>query len=113
MQTIGRLVTLALDKHTDTATATLNFAEERTNGKLDNGLHLFLEVAFGNVVDELLDNVQAFENFVETNHVTSERISFGTNHFIELHTVISSIRTKLTEVIVPTGSTTRTTCTAE
>ena len=102
MQTIRTLIALALNKYTHTATATFYLAVECADGKLDDRLHLLLIIAFRNVVDELFDDVQAFLDLVETNHVTCERVTFCTYNLVELNAVVSSIRTNLTQVVVPT-----------
>ena len=113
MQTVGVLVALALYQHAETATRAFHFAVESAGGQLDDGLHLLLEVAFGDVVDELLNDVQAFEDFVETDHVAGEGVAFRAHHFVELHAVVSCVGTELAEVVVPTRGTARTTRTAE
>ena len=108
MQTIRTLVALT-DKHyaKDTAAA-FNGTVISTFGHLDDGLHLFLDATFGDVIHELFKDAEAFQNFVHTNHVTVETVATFAHHFVELHTVVSRIRTRLAQVVVPTSCATRT-----
>ena len=101
VQAVGALVTLALDKHTHAATAAFHLAVESAHRELDDWLHLLLIIAFGNVVYELLNNVEALLYLVQTYHVTCKRVAFGAYNLVELHTVISCIRLNLTQVVVP------------
>ena len=74
-------------------------------GHLDDGLLLYVEVAFGNVVDELFDNVEALIHFLNVHEVTVHRIGSCERDLAPFHFVVHIVGMVLANIVTPTCST--------
>ena len=101
MQTVRSLVAMAFQEDAELTTATFYGSIILSFGYTDDGFHLFLIWAFGDVINELFKDIHAFHDFVHTNHVACPGVAFGINDFFEVHFVVYSVGMAFTRTSPP------------
>ena len=74
--------------------------------KFNDWLLLDIILTFWDIINELLNDVETLINLVDVNHITLHRVGTSTGDFLPLHLVVHVVRMILTNIIVPSGSTT-------
>ena len=106
MQAIGHFVAMAFEEYPEFTAAAFYGGIVVTFRYADNRFHLFLIVAFGDVVYQLFDDIQAFHDFIHADEIACPGITFGADNFFKVHLAIHAVRHTLTHIASPTAGTT-------
>ena len=108
VQAVGILVSFALQIYAELTAASFYGSIIRAFRYADNRFHLFLVRTFRNVVYQLFDDVEAFQNLVHTYHEAGKAVAFCIGDFLEVHFVVHAIRNTFAHVAGPAAGTSRT-----
>ena len=87
-EAIGSLVAPAFEIDAECTAGGFDLLEVTAFGYFDDGFGLHGIIAFGDIIDELFENVQRLLDFGKTHIVAGIGIALVRQHFVELHLVV-------------------------
>ena len=69
--------------------------------KFDDRFGLNGEISLRNIVDQLLQDVKRFDDFIHTHHVAVECISMVVSDFFEIDFIVYPVRMNFTDIAFP------------
>ena len=101
MQAVGHFVAMAFEEYSEFTAAAFYGGIVVTFRYADNRFHLFLIVAFGDVVYQLFDDIQAFHDFIHADEIACPGITFGVTQIADAVTELNGGTSKFNLVVNP------------
>ena len=105
LEAVGALVATAVEIDAKLAGATLDGEPPLALRYLDDGLLLDVVLALRDVVDELLDDVEALVHLVDVDHIARHGVGAREGDLLEVHLTVEVVGMVLAHVVVPASST--------